>query len=35
MKNQGHVLTLGRYAGAALVEDGGEPFEDKMIRLVG
>jgi type I restriction enzyme M protein len=30
----GHVLTPGRYVGAAEVEDGGEPFEEKMPRLV-
>jgi type I restriction enzyme M protein len=28
-----HVLTPGRYVGAAEVEDDGEPFEDKMARL--
>ncbi len=31
----GHVLTPGRYVGAEAVEDDGEPFEDKMRRLVG
>jgi type I restriction enzyme M protein len=31
---QGHVLTPGRYVGAAEVEDDGEPFEEKMPRLV-
>jgi len=30
----GHVLTPGRYVGAAEVEDDGEPFEEKMSRLV-
>ena len=30
----GHVLTPGRYVGAEAVEDDGEPFEDKMARLV-
>jgi type I restriction enzyme M protein len=30
----GHVLTPGRYVGAAKVEDDGEPFEEKMPRLV-
>jgi type I restriction enzyme M protein len=30
----GHVLTPGRYVGAEEVEDGGEPFEEKMPRLV-
>lgn len=31
----GHVLTPGRYVGAEDIEDDGEPFEDKMRRLVG
>ncbi len=30
----GYVLTPGRYVGAAEAEDDGEPFEDKMKRLV-
>lgn len=30
----GYVLTPGRFVGAAEVEDDGEPFEDKMRRLV-
>ena len=30
----GHVLTPGRYVGAEAVEDDGEPFEEKMARLV-
>lgn len=30
----GYVLTPGRYVGAAEVEDDGEPFEEKMPRLV-
>ena len=30
----GHVLTPGRYVGAEPQEDDGEPFEDKMKRLV-
>ena len=30
----GHVLTPGRYVGAEEVEDDGEPFEEKMKRLV-
>ena len=30
----GHVLTPGRYVGAEEVEDDGEPFADKMARLV-
>ena len=31
----GHVLTPGRYVGAEEIEDDGEPFEEKMKRLVG
>jgi type I restriction enzyme M protein len=30
----GHVLTPGRYVGAEEIEDDGEPFEEKMPRLV-
>jgi type I restriction enzyme M protein len=30
----GHVLTPGRYVGAEEVLDDGEPFDDKMKRLV-
>ncbi len=30
----GYVLTPGRYVGAEAVEDDGEPFEEKMPRLV-
>ena len=30
----GHVLTPGRYVGAEAQEDDGEPFEEKMKRLV-
>ncbi len=30
----GHVLTPGRYVGAVEVEDDGEPFEEKIPRLV-
>lgn len=30
----GHVLTPGRYVGAEELEDDGEPFEQKMPRLV-
>jgi type I restriction enzyme M protein len=30
----GYVLTPGRYVGAEEVEDDGEPFEEKMPRLV-
>jgi len=29
----GHVLTPGRYVGAAAAEDDGEPFEEKIQRL--
>ena len=29
----GHVLTPGRYVGAEVPEDDGEPFEEKMKRL--
>jgi type I restriction enzyme M protein len=35
IKSHGHVLTPGRYVGAEEVEDDGEPFEQKMNRLVG
>jgi type I restriction enzyme M protein len=35
IKSHGHVLTPGRYVGAEEVEDDGEPFEQKMKRLVG
>jgi len=31
--SHGHILTPGRYVGAAEVEDDGEPFEDKMKHL--
>ncbi len=34
IRSHGHVLTPGRYVGAAEVEDDGEPFEEKMKRLV-
>ena len=30
----GYILTPGRYVGAEEVEDDGEPFEEKMTRLV-
>ncbi|TQE99237.1 MAG: SAM-dependent DNA methyltransferase [Spiribacter salinus] len=33
IQKHGHVLTPGRYVGAAAVEDDGEPFEEKMQRL--
>ena len=34
IKEHNHVLTPGRYVGAAAQEDDGEPFTDKMTRLV-
>ena len=33
VQRHGHVLTPGRYVGAAPREDDGEPFEEKMTRL--
>ena len=33
IRAHGHVLTPGRYVGAADIEDDGEPFEQKMKRL--
>jgi len=33
IRGHNYILTPGRYVGAAEVEDDGEPFEDKMIRL--
>src|SRR5206468_8272627 len=33
IRANGHVLTPGRYVGAADIEDDGEPFEQKMKRL--
>jgi type I restriction enzyme M protein len=33
-RRHGHVLTPGRYVGAEEVEDDGDPFEEKMPRLV-
>lgn len=32
--SHGHVLTPGRYVGAEQVEDDGEPFDEKMPRLI-
>lgn len=32
-RKHNHVLTPGRYVGAALEEDDGEPFDEKMQRL--
>ena len=34
IRTHGHVLTPGRYVSAALEEDDGEPFGEKMKRLV-
>jgi len=33
IRKHAHVLTPGRYVGAAEQEDDGEPFEEKMLRL--
>lgn len=33
IRKHGHVLTPGRYVGAAAQEDDGEPFSEKMERL--
>ncbi len=33
VRKHGHVLTPGRYVGAEVQEDDGEPFEEKMKRL--
>jgi len=33
IRHHGHILTPGRYVGAAEVEDDGEAFEEKMSRL--
>ena len=33
IRHHNHILTPGRYVGAAEVEDDGEPFEEKMARL--
>ena len=34
VRKHGHVLTPGRYVGAEAQEDDGEPFDEKMQRLV-
>jgi len=34
IRGHNYILTPGRYVGAAEVEDDGEPFEEKMKRLV-
>ena len=33
IRKHGYVLTPGRYVGAAAVEDDGEAFDKKMLRL--
>ena len=33
IRKHGHVLTPGRYVGAAAAEEDGEPFDEKMRRL--
>jgi len=33
IRQHGHVLTPGRYVGAAAVEEDAEPFDEKMKRL--
>ena len=33
IRKHGHVLTPGRYVGAEVQEDDGEPFAEKMKRL--
>ncbi len=34
IRQHGHILTPGRYVGAAEVAEDGEPFEEKMAKLV-
>ena len=34
VRRHSHILTPGRYVGAEPQEDDGEPFEEKMKRLV-
>jgi type I restriction enzyme M protein len=34
IRGHGHVLTPGRYVGAAAAKDDAEPFDEKMTRLV-
>ena len=34
IRRHSHILTPGRYVGAEPQEDDGEPFEEKMKRLV-
>jgi type I restriction enzyme M protein len=33
IRKHGHVLTPGRYVGAAAAEEDDEPFDEKMRRL--
>jgi len=33
IRKHGHVLTPGRYVGAAAAEEDAEPFDEKMRRL--
>ena len=33
VRSHGHVLTPGRYVGAKVQDDDGEPFEEKMANL--
>ena len=35
VRENNFVLTPGRYVGAEVVEDDGEPFDEKMKRLTG
>jgi type I restriction enzyme M protein len=34
IRQHGHVLTPGRFVGAKEAEEDGEPFEEKMLRMV-
>jgi len=33
IRHHNYILTPGHYVGAAEIEDDGEPFEEKMVRL--